>query len=125
MTKVMKARKLKMHAQGGRCYYCDQPMWAKNADRFASRFGVSKRSAAEFQCTAEHLTPRSAGGTHDGANVVAACRLCNRKRHRAKRPLPPEAFRAKVRQRMARGCWKTALLPKAASTLSGSLPARR
>jgi hypothetical protein len=120
MTKVMRARQRTMQAQGGRCYYCAQPMWAKNADHFVARFGVSKRNAAEFQCTAEHLTPRSTGGTDDGRNIVAACRFCNRTRHRAKRPLAPEAFRAKVRQRVADGRWNAALIRTSAATACAS-----
>jgi hypothetical protein len=117
----MKARKRTMQAQGGRCYYCAQPMWAENADRFAAQFGVSKRNVAKFQCTAEHLTPRSAGGPDDGRNIVAACRFCNCTRHRAKRPLAPKAFRAKVRKRLADGRWNTALIPTR-STCSPSRP---
>lgn len=125
MAKFMTARRRKMRAQGARCYYCAQPIWAENADRFAAQFGVSKRNAAKFQCTAEHLTPRSAGGTDDAGNIVAACRFCNLTRHKAKRPLAPKAFRAKVRKRVADGRWNTALIPASASSQSGRLPAQR
>jgi hypothetical protein len=125
MAKFTTARRRKMQAQGARCYYCAQPIWAENADRFATQFGVSKRNAAKFQCTAEHLTPRSAGGTNDVGNIVAACRFCNLTRHKAKRPLAPKAFRAKVRRRVAVGRWNTPLIPDPALIEPRSQPAQR
>jgi hypothetical protein len=64
---------------------------------------MSPASDAGLQrCTAEHLRARCDGGRDTSDNVVAACWICNSRRHRRKVPLPPEEYRAFVRKRLAR-----------------------
>ena len=89
MTKLKKLRDEAYNRQGGHCWYCGRPMLA----------AVDKRPT---RCTAEHLLARCEGGRDVTQNVVAACWLCNSRRHRRKRPLTPEAYLKYVRGRLAR-----------------------
>ncbi len=95
--------------QFGRCFYCERPMWTRQAEDFARRLRISLRQARWFECTAEHLTPRSEGGSAKRENIAAACRMCNRQRHLRRKAPSPEAFKELVRERMAAGRW---FLPK-------------
>ena len=45
--------------QKGKCYYCGKRIWGKSV-------------------TADHLIPKSKGGTDSKENIVASCRRCNR-----------------------------------------------
>ncbi len=74
-------------AQGGRCYYCNRPMWTSNARAFAKLLGISRKQALPLRCTAEHLIARQDGGTDAQDNIVAACYACNHERHEL--PLAP------------------------------------
>jgi 5-methylcytosine-specific restriction enzyme A len=56
-------------AQGGLCYWCQQPM-LPNAEINDPR-----------ALTADHLVPRYAGGQTKPGNIVAACRRCNSERN--------------------------------------------
>ncbi|MDU8911368.1 HNH endonuclease [Aestuariicoccus sp. MJ-SS9] len=94
-----------MLEQGGRCYYCGLPMWSETPDGFRQSFGLTARQARLLQCTAEHLRARCEGGRDSEANIVAACRFCNRTRHEAAKPRDPEDYRARVRRRMGKGSW--------------------
>ncbi|HEL7629420.1 TPA: HNH endonuclease [Stenotrophomonas maltophilia] len=99
------------YAQSGRCFYCGLPMWLAAP----SELGLKPRKARAFQCTAEHLVAQQDGGRDVFGNVVAACRLCNLRRHQRPTPAPsPEAYRVRVQQRMAKGTWRPSL-PKAAA----------
>jgi len=50
-------------------------------------------------------------------NVVAACHLCNLRRHKRPAPAPsPDAYRVRVQQRMAKGTWHPGLAKVAART---------
>ena len=111
-TKTLKTlRTHSFHAQLGRCYYCSGPMWLCSPDEL----GLRPRSAAPFRCTAEHLLPRQDGGKDVADNVVAACHLCNLRRHKRPTPAPsPDAYRVRVQQRMAKGTWRPALAKVAA-----------
>ena len=94
-------------AQDGLCYYCRQPMWSgRDPAAFCASFRVSPRRAALFRCSAEHLTPRSAGSSDEPANIVAACCFCNRTRHLAARPRDPESYARFVQRRLAAGRWE-------------------
>ncbi|WP_108883212.1 restriction endonuclease [Anderseniella sp. Alg231-50] len=104
-TKIYKIRTRKMEKQSGLCYYCGQPMWLRNALEFAKRFGLSCRQAAQFRCTAEHLTARQDQGGNGHRNIVAACLYCNGHRHRKNKPPAPAQFRSYVRRRLAHGKW--------------------
>lgn len=108
MGTLKNIRKKKMIAQGGRCFYCDLPMWddtPSTVSRENCRGSVIPLKA--LRCTAEHLNPRSEGGVDTTGNIVAACFYCNNQRHRRKRPLSPDAHRQRVQQRMAAGKWLT------------------
>ena len=91
--------------QHGRCHYCGCAMWQSDPQLFARHHGLSLRQAAEFQATAEHLVARCDGGKDIAANIVAACRCCNHRRHGRKTVLSPERYCSLVRQRVAAGKW--------------------
>ena len=75
-------RKKKMNAQGGRCYYCDLPMWDDATARVSHEHCKKTMPLKALRCTAEHLHPRSEGGMNSTDNIVAACLYCNNQRHR-------------------------------------------
>nr|WP_249219070.1 HNH endonuclease [Loktanella sp. SALINAS62] len=101
-------RKEKMIKQGGRCYYCDLPMWENGAKTNSGTQRKMESAPHVLRCTAEHLHARSEGGKNTVSNIVAACWFCNSRRHRRKRPLPSEKYRQLVRERMAVGRWQVA-----------------
>ncbi|MBM2576033.1 HNH endonuclease [Jannaschia sp. Os4] len=98
MPNLVETRRAKFRAQGGLCHYCGLPMWEGGSP-------APTGCPPGLQCTAEHLLPRSEGGTSAPDNIVAACLHCNRTRHRAKVPRAPAAFKRRVAARMARGRW--------------------
>jgi 5-methylcytosine-specific restriction endonuclease McrA len=93
-TQLQRSRDLAFHRQGGKCFYCDVTMSPPDAPR-----------RDRLRCTAEHLQPRSEGGSDAPINIVAACDHCNRTRHRRKRPLGHSEYREAVLRRIARGQW--------------------
>lgn len=101
MPLLQRLRTLAFHAQSGRCYYCSARMWLSSPDELSLR----PKTAAPFQCTAEHLVARVDGGTNSPDNIAAACRLCNERRHKRKSPLQPAIYRTLVRRRVALGKW--------------------
>jgi len=107
---MSKSIKNKRHAayvaQSCRCFYCTAPMWEGGPDQFALKYGITLRQARLLCCTAEHLTPRSEGGSNAAENIAAACLHCNRTRHRAHKPLASHAYLRLVRSRVreAAGC---------------------
>lgn len=98
-------RERRAHEQGRRCYYCGFPMWSRRPDGFARHFGITLREAQRFFCTAEHLLPRSDGGTSRLDNIAAACEFCNSHRHLRSNAPPPERYRELVRKRVAQYSW--------------------
>jgi hypothetical protein len=54
-----------MLRQGGKCFYCGLPILIHADQNY------------RLKATLDHKTPLSTGGEPFGANVVAACRLCN------------------------------------------------
>ncbi|MGJ8586783.1 MAG: HNH endonuclease [Yoonia sp.] len=80
-------------------------MWDKNPERFAKRYALKKGQLTFFRATAEHLKARSEGGENSRNNIVAACKFCNETRHKAKVPLSPPQYRAKIECRLAKGRW--------------------
>ncbi|MBK5567057.1 HNH endonuclease [Ensifer sp. SSB1] len=80
-------------------------MWERDPQLFVRRYGVSRKEAQRFRCTAEHLVARHQGGNNGQANIVAACQFCNRARHRKKEPLSASDHIAHVRKRLTRGKW--------------------
>jgi 5-methylcytosine-specific restriction endonuclease McrA len=80
-------RRCACKAQGGQCFYCNQPM-GRNV-------------------TAEHLVARMDGGGDTPGNIAAACRHCNAGRHAL---FPggapdPETYQAFVLLMRASGQW--------------------
>ena len=105
MSKLNRLRAQAFRNQGGRCYYCDLPMWLRTPP-VVPVSGSSKYFASEaLRCTAEHLVARCDGGTDNPENIAAACLLCNRRRHRRKCALSAEGFRQLVQRRMQQGKW--------------------
>lgn len=94
--------------QSCRCCYCDFPIWERDPEPFIRLFGVTRAEAGRLKCTAEHLKAQQDGGTHVESNIAAACRFCNTTRHKAREPLAPQAYRAKVQRRVAVGRWHPA-----------------
>ncbi|WP_425481963.1 HNH endonuclease [Lysobacter panacisoli] len=84
-------------------------MWLRDCAAFARVHGLSRKQARQFECTAEHLLPRSAGGTLRLDNVAAACRCCNWRRGRLPVLIAPEAFRRHVQERCKVGKWHSTL----------------
>ena len=101
MKSINKICLSKLKRQGGRCFYCQLPMWVAQKDSEVS----AKIAPWQLQCTAEHLIARCDGGSNDPDNIVAACRFCNMTRHRSKRPKSPKSYLAFVRRRMVAGRW--------------------
>lgn len=107
----LKAQRTKaFNAQGGLCFYCEQPMWNEHPTELSRRRDVLRRAVRLFQCTGEHLNPHSKGGTSNQKNIVAACLYCNSKRHRRRKALTPKQFKALVKKRVNSGRWNTHLL---------------
>jgi 5-methylcytosine-specific restriction endonuclease McrA len=103
---LSRVRAAAFHRQHGHCFYCSVLMWTDDCAAFARRHRLSPRLAQWLQCTAEHLLPRQDGGSNSGANIAAACRLCNHRRHAQRNVAPtPEAYRTLVRKRVSRKAW--------------------
>ena len=102
---LIKSRSTAFERQGGRCFYCDFPMWRGSIEQFARFHGITLGQARQFQCTAEHLLARQDGGGDGRGNIVAACLVCNQRRHKRKLVPEPEAYRTLVRQRLNQGRW--------------------
>jgi 5-methylcytosine-specific restriction endonuclease McrA len=93
-SSLQRSRALAFTRQGGRCFYCGVAMW------LGEPTGVPS-----LRCTAEHLQPRSEGGSDRPDNIVAACAHCNHARHKRRQPPEPSAYRAEVMRRISRGRW--------------------
>lgn len=98
------AREAAFRAQGGRCCYCNLPMWRSSPEELAP-LGIRPRTATRLRCTAEHLVAKRDGGGNRGVNISAACWLCNVRRHRRKNPPDPKTYREFVQRKMAKGTW--------------------
>ena len=94
--------------QNGLCFYCRCPLYEQrkvDLETFASRYALSLRQARHFLSTAEHLLPKSEGGTDQAENIVAACVHCNSKRHRRRNAPSYQEYRDYVRRRLGSGKW--------------------
>lgn len=96
--------------QHGKCCYCGHHLWdgkPESLPDFARKHNLTTTQAKQLRCTAEHLTPRSEGGSDSEANIAAACITCNWRRHArpVARVLLPASYRDYVRRRLARGGW--------------------
>ena len=104
-TSLKKSRTLAFKAQGGKCYYCSQPMWNESVEELTSRYSISPGQAKFLRCTGEHLIAHCDGGSASRRNIVAACLFCNTGRHARKKSFSPERFKDFVRRRMSKGGW--------------------
>lgn len=101
----MRIRNRQMKAQGGLCFYCEQPMWLQDINGFCARHTISRNQALSLKCTAEHLVARMDGGVDADSNIVAACHYCNQARHRASVPLSPPDFKQEALRLLTVGKW--------------------
>lgn len=95
---IQSHRRRAFHRQQGLCYYCHVKMWEL-------AYCQSKPGRRHHQSTAEHLIPRSEGGSNSAENIVAACLFCNITRHRSRDVQTPEKYRDKVQRRLRMGRW--------------------
>lgn len=100
-----KSRRAAFLRQGGRCFYCDMPIWLDEADVFRAKYPLSARQHALRRCTAEHLVAKQDGGNDQPKNIVAACWLCNSGRHRRGIARSPQEHRHRVQLRVRQGGW--------------------
>lgn len=121
MPKLQRLRTDAFHAQKGRCCYCGLPMWNASPDELKP-LGLRARTAAPLRCTAEHLIAQRDGGKDVAGNIAAACWLCNQRRHKRKTPPPPEAYRALVQKRLAKGKWHPTGVTKLSANPRPGLP---
>lgn len=91
--------------QQGICYYCNQPMWLNDPEKFTLKYNLTLKQARRFQCTGEHLIAHQDGGTSAQNNIVAACRYCNQQRHRRSNVPSPEQYKKFIGRRMNKGRW--------------------
>ena len=94
-SQLQRSRNRAFQRQGGRCFYCGVIM----------RRPPNAPAGGRLRCTAEHLLPRSEGGSEAFDNIVAACAHCNRTRHLRKRPPGHDDYRQDVLRRVGRGEW--------------------
>lgn len=100
-----KHRSTAYYQQQGLCIYCEKPMWLDGIQAFSRQQSITIRQAKAFKCTAEHLIPKSDGGTNQQVNIAAACLFCNQTRHKSKHPLDPIRFKKWVMNRVAKHRW--------------------
>jgi len=113
MRRLQLLRLNSFRTQQGRCYYCGFYMWLHSPAELHAK--TTFRDS--YRCTAEHLIARKDGGKDRVDNVVAACRLCNSRRHGRKGPAPsPEIYRRHVRKQVSKGKWRPNL-PSGISSL--------
>lgn len=104
-SQLEKSRRAAFLRQGGRCFYCDMPIWLDEPDAFRAKYPLSARQHALRRCTAEHLVAKQDGGDDKPNNVVAACWLCNSRRHRRGIAPSPHKHRRRVQLRVQQGRW--------------------
>jgi len=80
------AKTTRKRAKNGRSGNTHGMNWIRPAKRLAIYLrdgfccgycGKDLHRAKEGQCSLDHLTPRSAGGTNDATNLITACLTCN------------------------------------------------
>lgn len=111
ITKLQRLQLKANIAQGGRCYYCDLPVWEDDPLTFARIHGIRPRLCPHLQCTAEHLIARKDSGQDACENIVAACHWCNSERHRGREGNAPEpiAYTTWVRTQVEQSKWHPVL----------------
>lgn len=106
-TLIARLRTRACEEQNGLCIYCAYPMLIGDCASYAHRYGITIPQARQLECTAEHLIACKDGGRNEHANVAAACRLCNFRRHARRRPPCADQYLALVRRRVSKGKWHT------------------
>ena len=106
----MRIRNRQLRAQGGQCYYCEQPVWLQDINGFCAAYDLNKDQARLLKCTAEHLIARRDGGLDTDVNIVAACHYCNQARHGGEEALEWRDFLLFVRKELTAGRWHGLLL---------------
>ena len=104
-NKLARPRLAAFNRQSGRCFYCDFPMWLGSPTAFIAKYRFSKNQATILQCTAEHLLARKDGGGNSQSNIVAACLICNRRRHQGRKETDATQYRHIVQTRVKQKRW--------------------
>ncbi|MBL4903903.1 MAG: HNH endonuclease [Desulfocapsa sp.] len=104
-SKFSNKRHVAFKKQSGLCYYCGSPMWESKPKEFANKHKITRKYAARFQCTAEHLLARCDGGKDQKSNIAAACLFCNSTRHQRKSPPAPLKYKTHIQKRLKKGKW--------------------
>jgi len=104
---IVANRQYAFRAQNGRCFYCKARMWRSLRERavIMQILGLTTKQVQLFRCTAEHLVPRSQGGSNRAVNIVAACLHCNLARHRRKASIDWPSYLNLVSRRITAGRW--------------------
>lgn len=100
----VRSRLAAYQSQNGKCHYCGVQMWLSSPDQLDASPN-SPKQVKRLKCTAEHLIPRSEGGSDGAANIAAACRHCNETRHRMQPPPDATSYRAIVTTQVRNGVW--------------------
>ena len=74
--------------QSGHRYCCDFHIGENDSVSSARSHDITTADARSFQSTAEHLEAEKGSEKNTQPNIVAACLLCNSKRHRKGTPRP-------------------------------------
>ncbi|CAN7310948.1 HNH endonuclease [Acidovorax delafieldii] len=112
MSKLVKLRHQAYCKQGGRCYYCNLPIWdGPDESEFAAKHRLTTALARLLKATAEHLKAQQDGGADVPGNIAAACHFCNLRRHAGRQDSAPSAkeYRKHVQERIAVGKWHPAV----------------
>jgi HNH endonuclease len=104
-TRIARLRARACEEQNALCIYCGYPMLIGDSAAFARRYDITIRQAKQFACTAEHLIACKDGGRTNRENVVAACRLCNVRRHAGRKLRCADQYAAVVRRGVCKGTW--------------------
>ena len=103
-----------LHAQHGRCVYCETPMWLRvrglydivqSARPFMKLYDIPYTQAKPLLCTIEHLIGRKDGGVDHLDNIAVACLQCNSKRFGVNKNITPEDYKKLVHRHMKWGVW--------------------
>ncbi|HWM41860.1 MAG TPA: HNH endonuclease [Burkholderiales bacterium] len=122
---IARPRSVAFDRQRGRCFYCEYPMWLSDIEHYSSLYHLSLAQANQHRCTAEHLQARQDGGGASRSNIVAACLICNRRRHARRRSMTPEVYRNFVQSRLRRGRWHVHPLPPNSALLTDAFSSLR
>ena len=104
-NKLARPRLAAFNRQSGCCHYCSLPIWQECPQAFAAKYRISVKQAALFRCTAEHVLACQDGGGNSEANIVAACWVCNQRRHRGRKCTDANKYLSLVQRRVKQKRW--------------------